>query len=194
MNLDAVRQLRTTLTSTDWLNRAREFAAAVRTAGHQPGQLLVVGTPDYEPWHFVAHLDDAARSSGYGELAPTLIRQHVPAGAPPHLAIDLRRLQTASRGETVLVVAPTATSDGLLSRLEDARLGGATIFALDHGDPDLQTIVHETLTVSAASLDGSPLEFDAAEHLVTLAAANQLDTVGGWRAKLVRVTRLGAEL
>ena len=43
----------------------------------------------------------------------------------------------------------------LLERVSDARRVGATILALDAGDPELDALAHETLTVpGGASADG----------------------------------------
>ena len=52
-----------------------------------------MGTPEFEPWHLTAHLDDESRLSGIAALAPTLVRWSPPADAPPHLAIGLARLR-----------------------------------------------------------------------------------------------------
>ena len=189
MNLDTARQL---LGNSEWRSRTRAFATALRAAGHHPGGLLLVGTPDDEPWHFAAHLADAARLTGHPELAPTLVRHHVPAGARPHLAVDLTRLSTAAAGETVLVVAPTAPSAGLLERIDDTRRRGATIFTIDAGDHDLHLLAHEGLTIdgpdlSEASVDVSSSRprhqgnlqgladaFDVTQHLISLSASELL--------------------
>jgi hypothetical protein len=47
------------------------------------------------------------------------------------------------------------------------RRTGATILALDRGDPELGALAHEALAVPAET---SPLSFDAAQHLVSAAA------------------------
>lgn len=82
-----IRITRALLEGTDWVIRTRGFARTLHTAGHQAGDLLVVGTPTDEPWHMVAHLADEARLAGIPELAPTLVRHRVPAGAPAHLSV-----------------------------------------------------------------------------------------------------------
>jgi hypothetical protein len=147
--------------------------------------LLVVGTPAYEPWHVTAHLDDEARLAGIPELAPTLVRWAPPAGAPPHLAVGLARLEAARRGETLFVVAEDSAPVPLLERVNDARRVGATILALDEGDPELDALAHEALAVPES------LSFDAGQHLVS-AAAGERDaarTAGarGLRARLARL-------
>jgi len=144
-----------------------------------------VGTPTYEPWHVTAHLDDEARLAGIPELAPTLVRWAAPAGAPPHLSVGLARLEAAQRGETVFVVADDTAPVPLLERVDDARRVGATILALDEGDPELDALAHEALAVPES------LSFDSGQHLVS-AAAGERDaarTAGarGLRARLARL-------
>jgi hypothetical protein len=53
----------------------------------------------------------------------------------------------------------------LLERVSDARRVGATIFALDQGDPELDSLAHEALTVENVS-------FGAAQHLITAACGD----------------------
>ena len=187
MNLDTVHHLRGLLADSDWLSRTRAFATALRTAGHSPGGLLLVGTPDHEPWHFAAHLDDTARLTGQPQLAPTLVRHHVPVGAAPHLAVDLTRLHSAARGQTVLIVAPTTPTADLLNRVVDARRAGAIILTIDTNDHDLHTLAHDTLTVAEPELTSATttmasveIGFDTAQHLVTLATG---EAIGAPRAK-----------
>jgi hypothetical protein len=205
MNVDTARQLRHLLANSEWLSRTRAFATALRTAGHHPGGLLLLGTPDDEPWHFAAHLDDAARLTGHPELAPTLVRHHIPAGARPHLAIGLTRLSTAARGETVLVVASTTPAAELLERIDDTRRRGATIFTVDAGDHDLHTLAHVALTVadphlSGANTDLSSLQpsrqsnsqrlndaFDVTQHLVSLIASEPLTSTAHVHRRLDRI-------
>ena len=152
------------LAGSGWLERARIFGRALRTTPKSPGGLLVVGTPDFEPWHLTAHLDDESRLSGIAALAPTLVRWSPPAGAPPHLAVGLARLE----------------------RVNDARKIGATILALDtgDGDPELDAMAHEALAVPDS------LSFDAGQHLVS-AAAGERDAGGarkrGLRDRLARL-------
>jgi hypothetical protein len=165
-----------------WFRLAQNFAATLRGARHQPGGLLLVGTEDHEPWHFAAHLSDTARYSGQPHLAPTLVRHAVPAGARPHLAVDLSRLSGASRSDTILVSAPALPNEHLLERLDDARRKGALLLALDTGQPELGELAHESLAVPDLSAARTRLRaagrsagvgsasFDLAEHLLTVAA------------------------
>jgi hypothetical protein len=81
--------------------------------------------------------------------------------------VGMERLEAATRRETLLVVSPEAAPAELLERVDDARRIGATILALDRGDPELGALAHEALAVPA---DTSPLSFDAAQHLVSAAA------------------------
>ena len=156
------------LEPSGWLTRARAFAGSLRSAGHEPGRLLVVGTPEDEPWHLTAHLADAARLSATPSLEPVLVRHVVPPGARPHLAVDLSTLAEARRGTTVLVAAPGQAGERLLERLSDARRGGASLFALHDGDVDLGALAHEELTGPSV-----PVDFDTVSHLVTEAASEQ---------------------
>src|SRR5579859_804101 len=89
VNAEQVAALRVLLAPTGWLDRAAEFARALRGSARTPGGLLLVGTPEDEPWHFAAHLDDESRLAGLPELAPTLIRWNPPPGAPAHLSVGM---------------------------------------------------------------------------------------------------------
>ncbi len=171
MDAARVTALRDLLAGTGWVERTRTFGRALRTAPHQAGGLLVVGTPTEEPWHFAAHLDDEARYSGLTTLAPTLVRWSPPPGAPAHLAIGLDRLEQASRGETIFVVAPGVAPDPLLERLADARRIGATVFSIEGENDELQGLAHESLIVPK-NVDDKLLtpDFDVVSHLVSAAA------------------------
>jgi hypothetical protein len=114
-------------------------------------------------------LDDAARLSGRPQLHPTLVRHHVPQGAPPHLAVDLERLHRTTRGKTLLIVAPAAMPDALLNRVDDARHAGATILALQADDAELQELAYETLTVTDRAI-GS---FDTPQDLLAWATTDE---------------------
>ena len=157
--------LRAALAPTGWLERTTAFARALRRS-RTPGGLLVVGTPGDEPWHLTAHLDEASRLWGVPELSPTLVRWAPPVDAPPHLRVDMGRLEQAERGETVLIVGTQMAPAPLLERVSDARKR-ATVLALDQGDPELEQLAHETLTVTPGT---APVSFDGAQHLVSSAA------------------------
>ena len=162
--------LRVLLAPTGWLERTRAFARALRAGARTPGGLLLIGTPGEEPWHLAAHLDEESRFAGLPELAPTLIRWAPPDDAPEHLRVGLRRLEAARRGEALFVVSPQAAPVPLLERVSDARRAGAVILALDQGDRDLEDLAHEALTVRETA---GPVTFDAAQHLVSAAAAER---------------------
>ncbi len=186
------RLLRELLGGSSWVERTREFAGTMRRVTRQPSGLLVVGTPHVEPWHMTAHLADEARLAGSVELAPTLVRWRAPAGAPPHLAVTLQRLEVARRGETLLVVAEETSPDPLLERVDDVRRRGATVLAIDGGDAGLESLAHDAISVPAEGLGvpaaGSPgAAFETVEHLVTLAVG---ETPAGRRGLRDRLARL----
>jgi hypothetical protein len=190
VDADQVAALRTLLAPTGWLERTRAFARALRSGARTPGGLLLVGTPGEEPWHLAAHLDEESRFAGIPELAPTLIRWSPPADAPAHLQVGLRRLEAARRGEALFVVSPEAAPVPLLERVSDARRAGAVILALDQGDRELEDLAHEALTVREAA---DPVTFDAAQHLVSVAAGERGPGPGqpaglrGLRSRLARL-------
>ncbi|MEY9948954.1 hypothetical protein [Kitasatospora sp. GAS1066B] len=173
MDVTRVSALREVLSGSPLLDSTRSFAGSLRRAVTRRSAcgLLLVGSPDYEPWHLAAHLDDEAGWSQVPSLAPTLIRHQVPgtANAPPQLRHDLRRLAAAGRGETVLVVTPQAPGDALLERVHDARRGGATVLALAADAPELAELAHESLTVESPDEPG----FDLVQHLVGAAAGER---------------------
>jgi hypothetical protein len=173
------------LTGTRWLERVRVFGRALRGSTRSAGGLMVVGTPAYEPWHLTAHLDEESRLSGIPELMPTLVRWSPPADAPPHLRVGLSRLEAAQRGETLFVVSEDTAPVPLLERVNDARRTGATILALDSGDPELDALAHEALAVPGTGL----MSFDATQHLVSAAAGDRSDVPRGrsLRARLARL-------
>jgi hypothetical protein len=185
VNRDEVDTLRALLAPTGWPERARTFARALRVSTARRGGLLLVGTPADEPWHLAAHLDDEARLSGLPELAPTLVRWQAPAGAPEHLRVGLERLEAAQRGETLFVVTPEAAPVPLLERVADARRTGATVLALNQGDPDLDGLAHETLAVTPEAT--APVSFAVAQHLVSAAAGEQISSRRGIRHRLARL-------
>jgi hypothetical protein len=179
MDADQVSALRALLAPTGWLERTSSFARALRRSARTPGGLLVVGPAADEPWHMTAHLADESRIAGIPELAPTLVRWEPEPGAPPHLAVGPDRLRAATRAETLLVVSPELAPAELLERVHDVRRAGATVFALDRDDPELDGLAHETLPVRPGS---APMSFDAAQHLVSSAVTDDGDTVGLRRA------------
>jgi hypothetical protein len=172
--------LREVLASSGWVERTQGFARTLRGQTTDPGGLLLVGTPDVEPWHLAAHLDDESRWSGVPQLSPTLIRYQAPADAPKHLSVTLQRLEAARRGETIFVVSEEVAPESLLERAWDARKAGATILSLDAGDDELHTVTHESLIVPATSVTPTEqqlevpsldvVSFDSVQHLVSVAA------------------------
>jgi hypothetical protein len=192
MDRARIALMRDLLAGTGWVERTRSFGQALRRAPHNVGGLLLVGTPTEEPWHFAAHLDDEARWSDLPGLAPVLVRWSPPPNAPAHLAVGLQRLEQIARGETVFVVAPDAAPEQLLERVADARRIGATVFALDAGNTELEGLAHESLWVPGASDEGIVVpEFDVVSHLVSAAAgessAAAKSRIGAFRRRLGRV-------
>ena len=184
MDADQVVALRVMLGPSAWLRQTRSFARALRGATPRTrGGLLIVGTPDTEPWHLAAHLDQESELAGIPGLAPTLVRWSPPPDAPPHLRVGLARLEEARRGETLFVVSPETAPVPLLERVHDARRTGATILAMDQGDPDLDDMAHEYLTVAA----DAPVSFDAAQHLVSAAAGEPSESRISLRGRLARL-------
>ena len=114
------------------------------------------------------------------------MRWSPPPDAPAHLRVGLDRLEAARRGETLLVVSAAAAPVPLLERVDDARRIGATILALDQGDPELDGLAHESLIVAAGL---APVSFDAAQHLVSSAAGGQYgrQRERGLRQRLARI-------
>ena len=166
--MDAVRValLREVLAGTEWLTATRRFAGALRgSVVTHGGGLLLLGTPEYEPWHLAAHLVDEAAWSGTPELAPTLVRHDARPTDPAHLAVGPGRIEAARRGETLLVVAPGET-DALLEPVHTARRAGVTVLALSTATDDaLTAMAHETLAVP----EGAELDLDTVQHLVSAA-------------------------
>ncbi|MFJ1702141.1 hypothetical protein [Kitasatospora sp. NPDC088346] len=186
--MDALRvsALRAALAGSGWPESARDFGGELHRSvtGRGGRGLLLVGTAGYEPWHLAAHLGDEALRSGAAALAPTLLRHVVPPGAPDHLAHGLRRLSESPRRTTVLVVAPDAADERLLERIQDARRGGAAVFALDGGEEELGPLAHQRLAVPGATEE----PFDLLQHLVGSAAGSVRRPQRWWRRLAVRIT------
>ncbi|MQY32917.1 hypothetical protein SRB17_08770 [Streptomyces sp. RB17] len=188
--MDAVRValLREVLAGTEWLGATRRFAGALRgSVVAHGGGLLLVGTPEYEPWHLAAHLVDEAAWSGTPELAPTLVRHDARPSDPAHLAVGPGRIEAARRGETLLVVAPSEPAP-LLERVHSARRAGVTVLALGPADGDLAALAHDTLAVP----QGAELDLDTVQHLVSAAAGENGGGVSprvrrGFRDRLSRL-------
>ncbi|MEU6670262.1 hypothetical protein [Streptomyces sp. NPDC046727] len=189
--MDAVRValLREVLAGTEWLGATRRFAGVLRgSVVAHGGGLLLVGTPEYEPWHLAAHLVDEAAWSGTPELAPTLVRHGARPSDPAHLAVGPGRIAAARRGETLLVVAPGEPAS-LLERVHDARRAGVTVLALGAGGGELAAMAHDTLAVP----DGAELDLDTVQHLVSAAAGENGGSSRvrrGFRDRLARLTEV----
>jgi hypothetical protein len=146
-----------------------EFAAALGANEERGGDsLLVVGTPEFEPWHFVAHLADQARLSGRPDLMPTWVRWAAPERTRAHLSVTIDRLAATRRGDTVLVIAPNDASEQLLDRVSDARHAGGRILTLHREDRDLAGLAHEALIVPTMA---PPKTFEVVQHVVANGAS-----------------------
>lgn len=207
------------LTGTELGSRTTEFGYALRRFTTRRSGLMLFGPVDDEPWHLTAHLDDELHRAGIEDLRPSLVRWAPPPGAPPHLAIGLDRLRDAGRGESLLVVAEDAPADTLLERISDVRRRGTTIFSIGNGDNELTSLSHETLVPELLVPDGlgwtsrsidvdhdepqsaltevdsqTDESFETAQHLVSLAAADEEAGRSGWRRRLRNaIERLSGE-
>ena len=219
MDLTKAAVLRELLTGTDLAGRTTSFAHSLRRFTTRVGGLLLFGPPEDEPWHLTAHLDDELHRAGVEDLRPSLVRWAPPPDAPPHLAIGLDRLRDAGRGESLLVVAEDAPADTLLERISDVRRRGTTIFSIGNGDNELTSLSHETLVPGLLVPDGfgwtsrsleyeygepqsalteadsqADESFETAQHLVSLAAADDDAGRPGWRRRLrTAIERLSGE-
>jgi hypothetical protein len=190
--MDAVRVawLREVLAGTEWLGATRRFAGVLRgSVVAHGGGLLLVGTPEYEPWHLAAHLVDEAAWSGTPELAPTLVRHHARPSDPAHLAVGPARIAAARRGETLLVVAPEEPAP-LLERVHSARRAGVTVLALGAGGGELAAMAHDTLAVP----EGAELDLDTVQHLVSAAAGENAGPPRARRGFRDRLSQLAEAL
>jgi hypothetical protein len=198
MDASRVLLLRDLLATSGWVERTANFAQSLNRSLTK-GSLLLVGTPREEPWHLAAHLADEARLSGRPQLAPVLVRWSPPADAPPHLRVGLDRLAEARRGETLFVVAADAAPENLLERVSDARRVGATILSIDGGDTELGGLAHDRLVVptlsrtelelpdvSTDSLGTATVDMDTVQHLVSVAAGEEVSPASA-RNRLARM-------
>jgi len=211
------------LTGTELGTQTRSFGHSLRRYTTRTGGLMLFGPVDEEPWHLTAHLDDELHRAGVESIRPSLVRWAPPPDAPPHLAIGLDRLRDAGRGESLLVVAEDDPADTLLERISDVRRRGTTIFSIGNGDKELTSLSHEVLTPELLVPDGfgwssRPISFDhdepehepqptatdldsqvaegfeMAQHLVSLAAADEEAGQPAWRRRLrTAIERLGGE-
>ncbi|HSP37145.1 MAG TPA: hypothetical protein VLR26_05280 [Frankiaceae bacterium] len=181
MDLGRLAALAAELRRCDWWADARQLGRSVRTSAERTDDLLVIGTPDDEPWHLVAHLADGARLNPGTRPAPTLVRWRVPAHAPAHLSVGVDRLADVRRS-TLLVVAPASAPAGLLQGVSDARRRGATILTLGgddgaYGAADLADLAHEAVLLPSSDT----VQLDLAGHVVGAAAATDPVLPRQWR-------------
>ena len=159
-----------------------QFAGALGGRRETSSGLLVVGTPEFEPWHFVAHMSEEAERQGRIDLRPTLMRWEIPPGAPAHLAVSADDIAHATRDQTVLVVSSRTRSWEMLERVSDAKRRGARIMSVHRGDDDLADLSHEMLSVDPRRADH---DYDVTQHIVTDVApgrAPHARTRWAWRS------------
>jgi hypothetical protein len=151
-----------------WGPFGRETRAFSRALGGQSAgrsEILVMGTPEFEPWHFVAHLSEEATRFGRPDLAPTLLRWWVPPNAPRHLSRSVDSVRAVTAAQTVLVIDPGfGENAAMLERVADAKHRGSRILTLHRGDDELVELSHETLSVDAKR---PVTDFDLTQHVVT---------------------------
>ena len=127
MNAEQVAALRLLLAPTGWLERASAFARALRRSSRTPGGLLVLGTPELEPWHLAAHLDEESRLAGIPALTPTLGRWSPPVDSPPQLREGPARRTGDGAGAWVLSRRPQAAPAAPRDRAHGTRQAGARL-------------------------------------------------------------------
>lgn len=157
------------------------FARKLGQPSPSSERLFVLGTPDFEPWHFVAHLGEQATRHGRRDLVPTLMRWQVPAHAPTHLSVGVDDVARASPHDTFLVIAPCGEAPELLERVADAKRVGSRIMSLHRDQVDLAELSHETLSVDPSREDRA---FDITQHVVTDAAPVDIATRPSRRFRL----------
>lgn len=184
MNYDDLSALRPLLEGAGIEDDVVELAATLGTAPHGAGGLLLVGTEYDEPWHFAAHLADESRWHSRPDLEPTLVRWHVPPGAPPHLAFGLDRLEAARKSETLFVVAAEKATEGLLERVADARKVGALILTVHGGDAELGRLAHEAVGVPDSAVASY---LDVVQHVVSQSAPGASGVRRSLRARINRM-------
>jgi hypothetical protein len=161
---------------------AHQFARMLGGRSRDSSRLFVVGTPEFEPWHFVAHLGEQAARHGRADLVPTLLRWKVPPSAPPHLAVGVDAMANATGRHTFLVVSEFSDTPELLERVSDAKGHGARIMSLHRGQPELVDLSHETLSVDRSK--GTHM-FDVTQHVVTNSAPLKVEMRSPrWRRSL----------
>lgn len=159
MDLQQSRSALRALSRLPAFGAVHRLAESLAWSGRGSGRLLVLGTPGYEPWHLVAHL----QTSALAPSAPALLRWSVPVGAPSHLSLGVDRLADCGPSDTVLVVTGEQPNDELLQRLDDARRQGNTVLGLAAGKPaELDQVTHELAVVRGE-------HFDHAQHYLPLA-------------------------
>jgi hypothetical protein len=189
MNLGQAETLARAGRASAWFGGLAGFAGSLRRSVHAPGQLLVVGSPDAEPWHFTAHLESLAHYRDVPQLAPTLVRWTEPVGSAPGIGVE--QMTAGGSGQVILAISEGISDPELLERLADARRRGATILGLSGGQStaldDLASVAHEAHTVApgqTVSVGRLPVlcDFELASHLVGVhAVSGRAQSTSRWR-------------
>ena len=140
-------------------------------------RLFVLGSQDFEPWHFTAHIAEEADRTGRADLSPTLLRWAVPRGAPTHLSISTDHVSFLERNQTLLVVSPYGESDELKTRVDHARKRGARVLSVQQEGSQLSDLSHDILAVESWR---NAHEIEVSQHLVTSLAPAEDRGVGRW--------------
>ncbi|MGD0391147.1 MAG: hypothetical protein ABSC41_00735 [Acidimicrobiales bacterium] len=159
------------------------FARKLGDTSPSSERLFVLGTPDFEPWHFVAHLGEQATRYGRTDLVPTLMRWQVPANAPAHLSVGVNQVAQASRRDTFLVIAPGGDAPELLERVADAKRVGSRILSMHRAQADLDDLSHEALSVDPSR---DVRAFEITQHVVTDSAPEEAGIRPSKRKRLIR--------
>lgn len=161
---------------------ARRFACTLGERSESSSRLFIVGTPEFEPWHFTAHLDEQARLYRRRDLTPTLLRWRIPEDAPQHLSFRVDDMARADRDQTYLVITPYGDAPDLLERVADAKHRGARIMTLHRGMDELEDLSHETLLVDETHHHH---HFDVTQHVVTDMAPASEDQRAPWWSRVL---------
>jgi hypothetical protein len=188
MNLGQAETVARAARASVWFASLAGFAGSLRQSVRTSGQLLVVGSPDAEPWHFTAHLESLAHYRGAPELTPTLVRWVEPTGSAPGIGVE--QMTAGGAGRVILAISEGSSDGELLERLATARHRGATILGLS-GDRsstlgDLACVSHESHTVQSGqtvSVGRLPVlcDFDLASHLIGVNAVSGHAVSSRWR-------------
>jgi hypothetical protein len=154
VELGPIWQLRRVLAGSGWWDAAVRLTSIVRASASPAGRLLVVGTAEHDPWHLVAHLQEATHRCGPGLPQAVLVRPSPPAGAPAHLAVGFGAIDQVRSGDAILVVSPGPAPGELLERLDHAHRC-APVVTVDGGDAALAALADARMDLGESTPSGS---------------------------------------